>query len=186
MVVQCKQDSSYQYTWELLLEAYMRRFPTHHRIPILLSSELIEETRNEDNTKVIYLRKSTLNIEAPSWIKALIGLKVFVFMQTVTIDKKERCLTIESHNETLKDTVKMHEVCYYKVHPDNPQWTYFTQTATFELQRTFFGIESLVEKLCRQSYLHNTKNGRNTDKDFINEILDEQETQKEKFVLDDQ
>jgi len=184
MVVQCKQDFVYSYPWETLLDAYMRRFPSHPRIPILLSSEILEETHNEDNTKVIYLRKSTLNIEAPSWVKMLIGLKVFVFMQTVTIDKKEKYLTIESHNETLKDTVKMHEICSYKQHPDNSNWTYFSQTATFELQRTFFGIETLVEKLCRQSYLNNTKNGRDVDREFIKEILDEQERQREN-VLDD-
>ena len=39
----------------------------------------------------------------------------------------------------------------FQVHPENPEWTCFEQTASLDV-KSFFGFESTVEKIAMKQY----------------------------------
>ncbi|GIZ05010.1 SEC14-like protein 5 [Caerostris extrusa] len=52
--------------------------------------------------------------------------------------------------------VVISENCLYSVHPENPDWTCFEQTASLDV-KSFFGFENAVEKLAMKQYSLNIK-----------------------------
>jgi len=61
------QTFLYKHPWELLVEAYLRRFPTHPRFPVLLRSTVLSDT-TDAATGVRYVRREcVLDIEAPTY-----------------------------------------------------------------------------------------------------------------------
>lgn len=43
---------------------------------------------------------------------------------------------------------------YLQVHPENPEWTCFEQTASLDI-KNFFGFENSMEKLAMKQYAQN-------------------------------
>lgn len=46
-----------------------------------------------------------------------------------------------------------------QVHPDNPEWTCFEQSALLDV-KNFFGLESTVEKIAMKQYAANIAKGK--------------------------
>ena len=59
-----KQTFVYEHPFEVLVEAYNRRFPTSPRIPILLSSTVVAERTQEDGVRYLK-RECVMDVEAP-------------------------------------------------------------------------------------------------------------------------
>lgn len=76
------------------------------------------------------------------------------FVQRNELDLKARILKITAWNESFANRLSIHEYCSYQVHKDNPQWTSFNLQAKLEV-KSFFGFESLVEKLAVKLYSSN-------------------------------
>lgn len=76
------------------------------------------------------------------------------FVQRNELDLKARVLKITAWNESFSNRLSIREHCSYQVHKDNPQWTSFNLQANLEV-KTFFGFESLVEKLAVKLYSSN-------------------------------
>lgn len=76
------------------------------------------------------------------------------FVQRNELDLKARILKITAWNESFSNRISIREYCSYEVHKDNPQWTCFNLQASLEV-KTFFGFESLVEKLAVKLYSSN-------------------------------
>ena len=61
------QEFVYEYTWETVVESYFRRFPLHKRMPVLLGTEVLEDTY-DPVTKIRHIqRRCTLDVEAPKY-----------------------------------------------------------------------------------------------------------------------
>jgi len=62
------QTFTYEYPWEAVVEAYLRRYPTHPRLPILLSTKVLLDTTDPVTRIRNIERLCTVNIEAPKYV----------------------------------------------------------------------------------------------------------------------
>ncbi|KAF1395557.1 hypothetical protein PFLUV_G00012760 [Perca fluviatilis] len=162
----------YKYPFELVMAAYERRFPTCHLIPMFVASDVVEEETNEDGSTTRVERRCALDVDAPRLLKRIAGVDYVYFIQKNTLNRKERTLHIESHNETFSNRVIIHETCCYSVHPENEDWTCFEQTASLDI-KSFFGFESTVEKIAMKQYASSIKKGKEIIEFYLKELEDE-------------
>ncbi|KAH6943759.1 hypothetical protein HPB50_026935 [Hyalomma asiaticum] len=144
----------YKYPFELVMAAYERRFPTCPMIPVFLGSDTVSEYKSEDGAEHIIERRCRLNVDAPYLLKKIIGVDFVYFIQKNSLDRRQRILKIEAYNESFATRVGIKENCTYSVHPENPDWTCFEQSASLDV-KSFFGFESAVEKLAMKQYSQN-------------------------------
>ncbi len=141
----------YKKPFELVMKAYEMRFPTCDMIPIVKETEVVEEDIDEANGLHVIDRRAKLAVEAPYLLKKIMGVDDLIFRQRNTLDKKNRTLTIDAWNESFSNRVVINEVCLYSVHPENPEWTCFEQSAELDI-KSFFGFEGTAEKLAIKEY----------------------------------
>ncbi|XP_068205742.1 SEC14-like protein 1 isoform X2 [Palaemon carinicauda] len=159
----------YKYPFELVMEAYVRRFPQCDMIPIMAGTDVIKETTSKDGAIHQVSRRCRLHVEAPYLLKKIMGVEFIYFVQTNTLDRRNRTLTIEAYNESFSSRVVINENCKYSVHPENSDWTCFEQTAALDI-RSFFGFESTVEKIAMKQYSQNISKGKEIIEYFIEEL----------------
>lgn len=136
-------------------------------MPIVLDC-VIQEDSN-DGPKRQTKRRCKLRVDAPYIFKKIIGVEVAYFIQENFLDMKERKLTIEATNETFSSRIKIFEKCRYYVHPENPDWTCFDQSANIEITN-FFGFEHQMEKVGMKQYTQMTLKGKEIIEFFIDEL----------------
>uniref|UniRef100_A0A8C7IBK4 SEC14 like lipid binding 1 n=1 Tax=Oncorhynchus kisutch TaxID=8019 RepID=A0A8C7IBK4_ONCKI len=149
-----------------------RRFPTCHLIPMFVDSEVLEETESEDGSVHNVQRRCKLDVDAPRLLKRIAGVDYVYFSQENTLNKRERTLHIESHNETFSNRVIIHELCSYSAHPENEDWTCFEQSASLDI-KSFFGFESTVEKIAMKQYASSIKKGKEIIEFYLNQLEEE-------------
>jgi len=162
----------YKYPFELLMRAYEMRFPTCDMIPIIKETEIIEEDLSADKAVHMVDRRAKLNVEAPYLLKKLMGVDHLLFRQRNTTDLRARTLHIEAWNESFDNRVEINEYCVYSVHPENPEWTCFEQSAELDI-KNFFGFEGTAEKLAIKEYSKSIEKSKDIMEHFIN-LLAEQ------------
>nr|XP_045585059.1 SEC14-like protein 1 isoform X3 [Procambarus clarkii] len=159
----------YKYPFELVMEAYVRRFPKCDMIPIMAGTDIISQTTSKDGALIKVSRRCKLHVEAPYLLKKIMGVEYIYFVQTNVLDQRNRTLTIEAYNESFSSRVGIIENCRYTVHPENSDWTCFEQTATLDI-KSFFGFESTVEKIAMKQYSQNISKGKEIIEYFIEEL----------------
>ncbi|CAN8007411.1 unnamed protein product [Ixodes pacificus] len=152
-----------------LFQAYERRFPTCPMIPVFLGSDTVMEYKSEDGAVHVIERRCRLNVEAPYILKKIIGVDFVYFIQKNSLDRRARVLKIDAHNESFSSRVGINENCTYSVHPENPEWTCFEQSASLDV-KSFFGFENAVEKLAMKQYSQNISKGKEIIEYYINEL----------------
>jgi len=162
----------YKKPFELVMAAYVKRFPTCDMIPVFLGSNTVFEEESEDKATHTIERRCKLNVNAPYLLKKVAGCEFVFFIQRNDLNRKERTLKITAHNESFSSRVSVNETCLYSVHPENNEWTIFEQSATLEV-KSFFGFESSVEKLAIKQYTSNIKKGKDIMEHFLNQLADE-------------
>eukprot|EP00090_Calanus_glacialis_P033491 TRINITY_DN5564_c0_g1_i1.p1 TRINITY_DN5564_c0_g1~~TRINITY_DN5564_c0_g1_i1.p1 ORF type:complete len:748 (-),score=209.54 TRINITY_DN5564_c0_g1_i1:285-2528(-) len=156
----------YKYPFELLMRAYEMRFPTCDMIPIIKETEIIEQDLSADKAVHMVDRRAKLNVEAPYLLKKLMGVEFLLFRQRNTTDLRARTLHIEAWNESFDNRVEINEYCVYSVHPENPDWTCFEQSAELDI-KNFFGFEGTAEKLAIKEYSKSIEKSKDIMEHFI-------------------
>ncbi|KAK2726958.1 SEC14-like protein 1 isoform X2 [Artemia franciscana] len=159
----------YKHPFELIMEAYQRRFPTTHLMPILVSSEIVNETLSEDKAQHVVERLCKLGFDVPYLLKKLTGVDYVNFRQKNSLDRRKRTLHIETFNESFSNRLIIKETCVYSVHPDNPNWTCFEQAASLDV-KSFFGFESIVEKIAVKQYSQSIAKGKEIIEYYLKEL----------------
>ncbi|XP_036445237.1 SEC14-like protein 1 [Colossoma macropomum] len=159
----------YKYPFELIMEAYQRRFPTCPLIPIFVHSDIIYESKSEDGATHVIERRCTLDVDAPRLLKRIAGVEYLYFVQKNTLDWRQRTLHIEAYNESFSSRVVVREYCSYTVHPENEDWTCFEQSASMDM-KSFFGFESTAEKIAMRQYAASIKKGKEIIEYYLREL----------------
>ncbi|XP_071448001.1 SEC14-like protein 1 isoform X2 [Hetaerina americana] len=162
----------YKYPFELVMAAYLRRFPTCSLIPVFVGSEILADCTSNDGAETVTERRCKLNVEAPYLLKKMIGVDFVYFIQKNVLDRRKRALNIEAWNESFSSRVHVLEKCHYFVHPENSDWTCFEQSAILDV-KSFFGLESTIEKLAMKQYSQNIAKGKEIIEHFIAELKKE-------------
>ncbi len=95
-----------------------------------------------------------------------------LFRQRNTKDLRARTLHIEAWNESFSNRVEINEYCVYSVHPENPEWTCFEQSAELDI-KNFFGFEATAEKIAIKEYSRSIEKSKEVMEYFV-EMLAEQ------------
>ncbi|XP_040186064.1 SEC14-like protein 1 isoform X3 [Rana temporaria] len=162
----------YKYSFEMIMAAYERRFPTCHLIPMFVGSDIMNEFLSEDGAVSVVERRCKLDVDAPRLLKKIAGVDYVYFIQKNSMNRRERTLQIEAHNETFASRIVVHEYCCYTVHPDNEEWTCFEQSASLDI-KSFFGFESTVEKIAMKQYTSNIKKGKEIIEYYLKQMEEE-------------
>jgi hypothetical protein len=162
----------YKHPFELLMRAYEMRFPTCDMIPIIKETEVLEEEITADGAVHMVDRRAKLNVDVPYLLKKIMGVEYLLFRQRNTKDLRGRNLRIEAWNESFENRVEITEYCVYSVHPENPDWTCFEQSANLDI-KTFFGFEGTAEKIAIKEYSKSIEKSADIMEHFI-ELLREQ------------
>jgi len=158
------------------MRAYELRFPTCEMIPIIKETEIIEEDLSADTSVHMIDRRAKLNVEAPYLLKKLMGVEFLLFRQRNTKDLRARTLHIEAWNESFSNRVEINEYCVYSVHPENPEWTCFEQSAELDI-KNFFGFEATAEKIAIKEYSKSIEKSKEVMEHFIQLLADQGVTQ---------
>ncbi|CAI5674835.1 unnamed protein product [Oreochromis niloticus] len=164
----------YKHPFELIMAAYVRRFPKCPLIPMFVDSEIISESQSDDGCVLVTERRCTIDIEAPRLLKRIAGVDYLYFIQKNSLNRRDRTLHIEVHNETFSNRVIVRERCSYtsaqkKVHPENESWTCFEQSASLDI-KSFFGFESSAEKIAMKQYASSIKKGKEIIEYYLREL----------------
>lgn len=162
----------YKYPFELVMRAYEMRFPTCDMIPVVKETEILEEDVSADGAVHVIDRRAKLNIDVPYLMKKFMGVEHLLFRQKNTLDRRNRTLQIDAWNESFSNRVVIKELCLYSVHPENPNWTCFEQSADLDV-RNFFGFEGTAEKVAINEYSKNIAKSKDIMEAHIN-VLSEQ------------
>lgn len=162
----------YKHPFELIMAAYQRRFPKCPLIPVFVDSEVISENQSKDGSSVVTERRCVIDIDAPRLLKRIAGVDYLYFIQKNTLNRRDRTLRIEVHNETFSSRVIVRECCNYTVHPENEDWTCFEQTASLDI-KSFFGFESTAEKIAMKQYASSIKKGKEIIEYYLRELEEE-------------
>ncbi|XP_066998063.2 SEC14-like protein 1 [Anabrus simplex] len=174
----------YKYPFELVMMAYERRFPTCPQIPVFVGCEVISDNTSPDGAVTVKERRCKLTVEAPYILKKIIGVDFVYFIQKNCLDQRNRTLDIEAYNESFSSRVEVIEKCRYFVHPENPDWTCFEQSASLDI-KAFFGFENSMEKLAMKQYSQNISKGKEIIEYFVNELKKEGVTSVPQWVEPD-
>ncbi|XP_008303806.1 SEC14-like protein 1 [Stegastes partitus] len=159
----------YKRPFELVMAAYVRRFPKCGLIPVFVDSEIINQSQSEDGSVVVTERRCTIDIEAPRLLKRIAGVDYLYFKQKNTLNRSNRTLHIQVHNETFSNRVNVRESCSYTVHPENEDWTCFEQSASLDI-KSFFGFESTAEKIAVKQYASSIQKGKEIIEHYLREL----------------
>ncbi|XP_031419374.1 SEC14-like protein 1 isoform X2 [Clupea harengus] len=159
----------YKQPFELVMAAYERRFPTCPLIPMFVGSDVLSEDQSEDGCMHNVERRCKLDVDAPRLLKRIAGVDYVYFNQKNSLNRLQRTLHIESHNETFSNRVIISEECCYSVHPENEEWTCFEQSASLDI-KSFFGFESTVEKIAMKQYASSIKKGKEIIEYYLNQL----------------
>jgi hypothetical protein len=135
-------------------------------------TEIIEEELSEDGAVHMIDRRAKLSIDVPYLLKKLMGVEHLLFRQRNTLDKRARTLQIDAWNESFSNRVVIKELCVYSVHPENPEWTCFEQSADLDI-KSFFGFEGTAEKVAINEYSKNIAKSKDIMEYHINVLAEE-------------
>lgn len=79
-------------------------------------------------------------------------------MEDSTIDPLNKKMVLQSRNISYADLLQLEETCTYTTHPENNQWTHFSQDA--KITASPFGIKGKIESYCRDKFVSNATKGR--------------------------
>ena len=153
--------------------AYVERFPTHERVPQMLTSWVSDKVDYPEEGRETFLRTVHVSADDIPWIiRKVTGLDKIVFEQEINVDLRNRSLSMVTKNATLRKKLLCDEVCQYVVDEVNGEWTYFEQTATLSVPGMPTPVARAIEKLFIKEYEKGIAAGRDTDQLLIDLLLE--------------
>ncbi len=121
-----------------------------------------------------YIRYVKIVADDVPWIvRKASGLNSLDFHAAYQVDYRNRSMSLLTKNITLRKKAVLDEECVYKVDPENPNHTYFEQTATLSLPGVPSSLASKCEQFLIGEYEKGIGEGRQIDQQLIDTKLRE-------------
>ncbi|KAF8820207.1 PRELI family protein [Cardiosporidium cionae] len=150
----------YHHDWDTVTAAFWVKYPNRlqpHVQRVDTLQRAIDVERRSFNTK----RLISLRYNIPYWVRRLLRTTADGYaVEAINCDLNNRILRLESENITFSDFLRVKEVCEYQVHPENPNWTLYRQSASFSVIGFSFASDAL-EKLAIQAAKEKSSKGLN-------------------------
>ncbi|KYQ89771.1 slowmo family protein [Tieghemostelium lacteum] len=158
---------TYKHLWSDVSTGSWRKYPSPNRPDILsidmLTKEFDPETGVLKCTKLIICKGNT-----PSWLQAVMGNTECFFFEETIVDPQNKKMVLTTKNLNFTNILGVEEVCTYTPHPENNEWTLFTQEA--KVTSSLFGIARKMEAFCLEKFKANAHKGRKIMEDAIQKV----------------
>ncbi|KAL1922397.1 uncharacterized protein VTP21DRAFT_9936 [Calcarisporiella thermophila] len=142
----------YPHPWDVVVRAYLRRYPTHPRVPVLLSSEVLSDElllpsmpptpypqhAGHDipvrGTRRI-VRRCRVAIEMPTLVKKTFGVTDGIFLHTTLIDADNKEMRVESQNQSWAEKITIGDVTVFRACPPGTSAPVLPLPHNFDQQR---------------------------------------------------
>ena len=165
------QIHSYPHTFETVVEAYLLRFPTHPKMPIMVDSVVSNRQELVDEGRVVYERTVVAAADDVPWlVRKATGLTQIKFKATMIEDYRARKMTVISENVSMRKHLVLDETTIYCADPFDPNCTYFEQVATLSLPGLPSKAAKTVERFLSKKYEQGCDDGRVVDLELAEEV----------------
>jgi hypothetical protein len=155
-----------------VLASYLDRFPTNPLCKQLANSWVEGEENFPNEGKQTYIRHVEMVSDDIPWIvRKVSGLSSLDFHASVTVDHRNRTINMTTKNISLRKKVVLDEECHYGQDPENPDHTYFEQTATLSLPGVPSSMATKCEEFLIGEYEKGIGEGRKVDQELIDRKL---------------
>eukprot|EP01047_Picozoa_sp_COSAG01_P077633 COSAG01_NODE_14051_length_1502_cov_1.338560_1_plen_262_part_00 len=169
-----RQIMVYKHPWEMVLEGYLRRFPTHPKMPMVIRTYQSDHKEEPEQGRLTYKRFVEASAKDVPWIiRKATGFKSIVFDAHVTEDYRNRTMTVVSENVSLRKRVLLDETTVYMAHADNPDYTYFEQTATISIPGLPTSVANKLSSFLAKEYEDGIDQGRVVDQELVDQLYTE-------------
>jgi len=157
--------------WKSISLASWLKYPNSSR-PDVLAVDLIKKDFDAETGILYTTRLLTVKSAVPSWLEKIIGVSPYAYcIEEACIDPKNNRMVLKARNLSFDNLMRSEETCVYTPHPQNTQWTLFSQTA--KITAFPFGLKSKIEDFCIQHFKQNSSKGREIMEQAIDRIQQE-------------
>ncbi|KAF8819585.1 PRELI family protein [Cardiosporidium cionae] len=150
----------YHHDWDTVTAAFWVKYPNRLQ-PHVQRVDTLQRAIDVEEKTFITKRLISLRYNIPSWVQRLLRTTADGYgLETVNCDLDNRILRLESENITFSDFLRVNEFCEYQVHPENPNWTIYRQSAWYSVTGFSFASDAL-EKLAIQTAQDKSSRGLN-------------------------
>eukprot|EP00475_Leptophrys_vorax_P022681 TRINITY_DN3089_c0_g1_i1.p1 TRINITY_DN3089_c0_g1~~TRINITY_DN3089_c0_g1_i1.p1 ORF type:complete len:227 (-),score=67.89 TRINITY_DN3089_c0_g1_i1:187-867(-) len=171
---ECTREYVYKCPWHIAIQGYQERFRNlpHPKIPTLVGADVEQYQFDSDSKECLsWVIKGYIRPEFPSWMMRLARIDTITFITENKVDHANKTFTIRIRNDSYKRVFEVNEIVTFTVHPENPEWTLYQQKSELRILVWLAGFEQQAQKVVMEKYLDGYQEGRETDEDFIAEIM---------------
>ncbi|EEA04979.1 MSF1-like conserved region family protein [Cryptosporidium muris RN66] len=172
-MVLTSKSHTYHHNWETVTLAFWNKYPNDLQ-PHVRRVDVLNININETMRCMFMKRLHSLKYNVPGWIERLIGCTAQGYaVEESFCDLDSKVLKIKGVNHTFNQFFRLEEECRYEIHPENSEWTLYTQEYKFIVEG--FGkegnsIRRYIEKLAAQIVHEKSINGLSAMNEKIKSI----------------
>ncbi|KAF0853117.1 mitochondrial mitochondrial IMS protein UPS2 [Andalucia godoyi] len=167
MVVTGSVDYTYKFPWKTVVGFTWFKFPDPAE-PRVRCVTVGREVSVPD-VEVSEDRLFTVDNDAPSWIKAVLGVKVFEFTEVASINNEKEKLVINTKNITFSSIMSATETSSYVPDSQNSDWTHFHQDLSVQVKLGW--LSHKIEKYAVSYFTSEARNSHQRMSDRIKNTL---------------
>ncbi|KAI8140349.1 PRELI-like family-domain-containing protein [Fennellomyces sp. T-0311] len=157
-IFETKHD--YNYEWSVVSAANWKKYPNENS-PHVQAVDILNQHVDPETGILTTERLFTVTQNVPTFILKILGSDTTHYVREVsTIDPRTQTLTMQSVNLTMANLLSVQETIQYKVHPDDPTKTQFTQQAAITAGSLVSRWGSLLEEFTLKRFKQNAATGR--------------------------
>lgn len=135
----------YHHDWETVTSAFWVKYPNTDQ-PHVTQIETCKTEVDKDRGQLRMSRLISLEYSMPGWARKVFGKPLTgLATEEAICDLPSKTLTLHGRNLTFSNIFKVEETCQYSPHPDDPNWTLYTQKSSYSIFG-FPGLSNMLEK----------------------------------------
>lgn len=152
-------------SFEKVIQAYFEKYE-EGRDPNVQSITIEEHWNDETNGLEYWKRTGKCCNVCPWFLRKFFSDPDVYFREELTLNKKQRTLTMHSTNLTFKRYLLLEETSEYRPSKENPNWTQFKQNG--KIDATGLGtVGSVVERLAKSFLVNGGNKGISIMEDLL-------------------
>jgi hypothetical protein len=130
---------TYRYPFRTVTSAQWAKYPNPWS-PHIISIDSFHRSIDQRGTFINHRIISTKNeSNIPSFVRAVLPTIGHVFTwEKIEVNPQDRIMIMESHNQTASSLLDIKETCTFQEHPENPNWTLYSQVFDVNVQTRLF------------------------------------------------
>eukprot|EP01083_Nonionella_stella_P316394 1146978_1 len=125
----------YKTKWKNAIHGFQRRFETipNPKLPAVVDLEVFDEEVHPERHEISWRMRVYMDPPLPGWLMKFVGVKFIRWVSHFTLNYATEVLSGTIENEDLRHRFEYNESCSFTVHPDNKNWTLYTQNSALIL-----------------------------------------------------